>query len=72
MHTVYFFKPRGCTCKLFIFLSLEAVHVCIFLSLSLEAVTCMCTYLSILFSKPWTVMLVFYWSLDTGCVGRVG
>ena len=47
------------SCFLIIFLSLEAVHVFIFLSQEavlycLESVTCMCTYLSI-FSKPWAV-----------------
>ena len=47
------------------FVSLEAVHVhlymyfskprgCHFIFLSLETVTCMCTYFSI-FSKPWAV-----------------
>ena len=42
---------------LYIFLSLEAVHVCI-VSSHLDAVTRMCTYLSV-FSKPWAVMCIF-------------
>ena len=59
-----FFKPRDV-----FFLTLEAL---VFIFLSQEGVTGMCTCLSILF-KPWAVYAIIcvMLCLDTGCVGKV-
>ena len=59
------YKGKIWICTLFPFALMHISCACTFFK-SLEAVTRMCTYFSI-FSK-----LVFYVSLDTGCVGRVG